>query len=138
MPRSGIAGSYDNFIFSFLRNLHTVSIVVASIYIPTNSVGGFLFSTPSPAFVICRLFNDGHFDLLRWHLIVALICISLVISDVEHLFMCLLDICVSSLGPGLLIPQHPLNGTGCLQEEGHFLELGHYLKPRQTWEGTVL
>ena len=37
-------------------------IVAAPIYIPTNSVGGFPFSTPSLAFVICRLFNDGHSD----------------------------------------------------------------------------
>ena len=32
------------------------------IYICTNCVGGFLFSTPPPAFVICRLFNNGHSD----------------------------------------------------------------------------
>ena len=37
------------------------SIVAISTYIPTNSIGGSLLFPPSPAFIVCRLFGDGHF-----------------------------------------------------------------------------
>ena len=43
MLRSGITGSSGNSIFSFLRILHAVLYRALPIYIPINSVGGFLF-----------------------------------------------------------------------------------------------
>ena len=38
---------------------------------------------------------------VKWHLIVILICITLIASDVEHLFICLWALCTSSLEKGL-------------------------------------
>ena len=50
-------------LFSFLWETSILFFTVAvPIYIPINRVDGFLFSTPSWAFNICRCFDDGHAD----------------------------------------------------------------------------
>ena len=39
------------------------SIMVATIYIPTNRVDGFPFLISSLAFTVCRLYDDGRSNL---------------------------------------------------------------------------
>ena len=48
-------------LFLVFKDLSIASPIVAvSTYISTNNARAFLFSTPSPAFIVCRLFDDGH------------------------------------------------------------------------------
>ena len=52
---------------------------------------------PSPAFIICEYFDNGHFDMFEVIPHCSFDWISLIISTFEHLFMCLFTICMSSL-----------------------------------------
>lgn len=102
--RSEIVGSYNNPVFHFLKSHHTIFHCCRIIFtLPSTLHKGPTFLYPQQLlffsyfpFIYIYIKNPIILRDVKWYLILVLICISLMLPNVKHLFMCLLNISMSS------------------------------------------
>ena len=91
-PRSGTLGHVVVLFLNFLKNFHAVSHSSYRFAFPPKYIRVKIFPHPLQYMfylVIVCLFHKSHGNRCE-----ALICISLIISDVKHIFIYLLTICI--------------------------------------------
>ena len=93
-----VAGIYVNSVFNFLRNPH-IFYHSDCLSLHSHQQCTRFFSPYLCQHLIFLLFLIiAILTSVRWYIIVILICISMMISNVEYLFMYLLAICMSPQG----------------------------------------
>ena len=93
VPR--IAGSYDNSIFYFLRNNHIVSHRGYAILHSHQQCTGVPVSTPSSPRLVSFYLKKKIANLMGVRRYLIVVVMKLVISHIEHLFLCLLATSIS-------------------------------------------